>query len=433
MSSFVHLRLHTEYSLIDGLLRIKPTLERVAELGMPAVAITDHHNFFGLVKAYKAAAEKGVKLIVGADLHVLDPTDPDRHHELCLLALNDKGYQNLMLLLSRSYQQGQYLGRPRVQREWVLEHAEGLIALSGGRLGDIGQALVNGREADARSALEYWLAAFPNRFYLELQRTGREDEEDYLHAAVALAAQYACPVVATNDVRFLEAEEFEAHEARVCIGDGRTLDDPRRRRAYSDQQYLRTADEMAELFADIPEALENTVEIARRCSVSLTLGEPFLPNYPVPAGETIEQYLSRLSFEGLSQRFPDWDNERLVPYRERLDFELNTINQMGFPGYFLVVMDFIRWAKDQGIPVGPGRGSGAGSLVAYALGITDLDPIEYDLLFERFLNPERVSMPDFDVDFCMERRDEVIEYVASAGTQSDDFGIGANNGVAPFM
>ena len=412
MSSFVHLRLHTEYSLIDGLLRIRPTVERVAELGMPAVAITDHHNFFGLVKAYKAAAEKGVKLIVGADLHALDPADPDRHHELCLLALNDKGYQNLMLLLSRSYQQGQYLGRPRVRREWVLEHAEGLIALSGGRLGDIGQALVNGREADARSALEYWQAAFPNRFYLELQRTGREDEEDYLHAAVALAAQYACPVVATNDVRFLEAEEFEAHEARVCIGDGRTLDDPRRRRAYSDQQYLRTAEEMAELFADIPEALENTVEIARRCSVSLTLGEPFLPNYPVPAGETIEQYLSRLSFEGLSQRFTNWDDERLVPYRERLDFELNTINQMGFPGYFLVVMDFIRWAKDQGIPVGPGRGSGAGSLVAYALGITDLDPIEYDLLFERFLNPERVSMPDFDVDFCMERRDEVIEYVA---------------------
>ena len=412
MTSFVHLRLHTEYSLIDGLLRIRPALGRVGELGMPAVAITDHHNFFGLVKAYKAAADLGIKLIVGADVHVLDPHDHERHFELCLLAQNETGYQNLMLLLSRSYQQGQYLGRPRVQQEWVAEYAEGVIALSGGKQGDIGQALLNGRDADARAALEFWQSTFSDRFYIELQRTGRADEEDYLHAAVALAAERACPVVATNDVRFLEAEEFEAHEARVCIGDGRTLDDPRRLRMYSDQQYLRSAEEMTELFADIPEALENTVEIARRCSVSINLGQPFLPDYPVPDGETIEAFLSRLSFEGLQQRFPDWTDEQLAPYRERLDFELNTINQMGFPGYFLVVMDFIRWAKEQDIPVGPGRGSGAGSLVAYALGITDLDPIAYDLLFERFLNPERVSMPDFDVDFCMERRDEVIEYVA---------------------
>ena len=412
MTSFVHLRLHSEYSLIDGLLRIRPMLDRVAELDMPAVAITDHHNFFGLVKAYKAAESLGVKLIVGADLHVLDPHDEDRHHELCLLAQNETGYRNLMLLLSRSYQQGQYLGRPRVDRAWIREYAEGVIALSGGRQGDIGQALLNGREADARAALHDWQACFPDRFYLELQRTGRTGEEDYLHAAVALAAEHHCPVVATNDVRFLEAGEFEAHEARVCIGDGRTLDDPRRIRAYSDQQYLRSAEEMAELFSDIPEALENSVEIARRCTVSLTLGQPFLPNYPVPKEETIEAFLGRLSHEGLQRRFPEWNEQQLEPYRQRLEFELNTINQMGFPGYFLVVMDFIRWAKEQDIPVGPGRGSGAGSLVAYALEITDLDPIEYDLLFERFLNPERVSMPDFDVDFCMERRDEVIEYVA---------------------
>ena len=412
MASFVHLRLHSEYSLIDGFLRIRPALSRVAELGMPALSIIDHHNFFGLVKAYKAAAELGLKLIVGADLHVLDPLDEERHHELCLLAQNETGYRNLMLLLSRSYQQGQYLGRPRVRQAWVKEYAEGVIALSGGRQGDIGQALLNGREADARAALTEWQRCFPDRFYLELQRTGRAGEEDYIHAAVALATECSCPVVATNDVRFLEADEFEAHEARVCIGDGRTLDDPRRLRAYSDQQYLRSADEMAELFSDIPEALENSVEIARRCSVSLTLGQPFLPNYPVPKEETIEAYLGRLSHEGLQRRFPDWDEQKLAPYRERLEFELTTINQMGFPGYFLVVMDFIRWAKDQDIPVGPGRGSGAGSLVAYALEITDLDPIEYDLLFERFLNPERVSMPDFDVDFCMERRDEVIEYVA---------------------
>ena len=412
MTSFVHLRLHTEFSLIDGLLRVRPALERVAELGMPAVAITDHHNFFGLVKAYKAAADLGVKLIAGADVHLVDPLDQGRHHELCLLAQNERGYRNLMLLLSRSYQQGQYLGRPRVEQDWIAEYAEGVIALSGGRRGDIGQALLNGREDDARAAIERWQHCFPDRFYLELQRTGRADEERYLHAAVDLASRHSCPVVATNDVRFLQADEFEAHEARVCIGDGRTLDDPRRVRAYSEQQYLRSAEEMAELFADIPEALENSVEIARRCSLSLSLGQPSLPEYPVPSGETIDQFLGRLSFEGLRRRFPHWDDSRLKPYCERLEFELETINQMGFPGYFLVVMDFIQWAKDQDIPVGPGRGSGAGSLVAYALGITDLDPIEYDLLFERFLNPERVSMPDFDVDFCMERRDEVIDYVA---------------------
>jgi len=412
MTSFVHLRLHTEYSLIDGLLRVRPLMARIAELGMPAVAVTDHHNFFGLVKAYKAASELGIKLIIGADLHVIDPLDEDRHHELCLLAQNETGYQNLMLLLSQSYQQGQRLGRPRVMLEWIQERADGLIALSGGRNGDIGQALLHGREADAQSALTRWCEWFPDRFYIELQRTGRAEEEDYLHAAVALADAYQCPVVATNDVRFLKAEEFEAHEARVCIGDGRTLDDPRRLRAYSEQQFLRSEEEMLALFSDIPEALENSVEIAKRCSVSLRLGQPFLPNYPVPGGETIEQYLSRLSGEGLQQRFPDLTADQLAPYRERLEFELSTINQMGFPGYFLVVMDFIRWAKEQGIPVGPGRGSGAGSLVAYALGITDLDPIEYDLLFERFLNPDRVSMPDFDVDFCMERRDEVIDYVA---------------------
>ena len=412
MTSFVHLRLHTEFSLIDGLLRVRPALERVAELGMPAAAITDHHNFFGLVKAYKAAADLGVKLIAGADVHLVDPLDQGRHHELCLLAQNETGYRHLMLLLSRSYQQGQYLGRPRVEQNWIAEYAEGIIALSGGRRGDIGQALLNGREDDARAAIERWQHCFQDRFYLELQRTGRTDEERYLHAAVDLASRYSCPVVATNDVRFLQADEFEAHEARVCIGDGRTLDDPRRVRAYSEQQYLRSAEEMAELFADIPEALENSVEIARRCSLSLSLGQPSLPEYPVPSGETIDQFLGRLSFEGLRRRFPHWDDSRLKPYCERLEFELETINQMGFPGYFLVVMDFIQWAKDQDIPVGPGRGSGAGSLVAYALGITDLDPIEYDLLFERFLNPERVSMPDFDVDFCMERRDEVIDYVA---------------------
>ncbi len=412
---FVHLRLHTEFSLVDGLVRIPKLMKRVTELGMPAVAVTDLSNFYGLIKAYKAAQGAGLKLIAGVDLWLEDPADRDKLTSVCLLAMDETGYQNLTLLISRAWREGQYHGQARVQRAWIDECAEGVLALSGGRLGDVGQLLVNGHVDDARTLLQAWMATFPDRFYLELQRTGRAGEEDYIHAAVELATELGCPVVATNDVRFLSADEFEAHEARVCIGDGRTLDDPRRPRNYSDQQYLRSPEEMAELFEDIPEALENTIEIARRCSVTIRLGEPFLPNFPVPEGMTIEEFLAKLSHDGLTARLQklnitEPDKQQL--YRDRLDFELNVINQMGFPGYFLVVMDFIRWGKAQGVAVGPGRGSGAGSLVAYALEITDLDPLEYDLLFERFLNPQRVSMPDFDVDFCMERRDEVIDYVA---------------------
>ena len=415
MTSFVHLRLHTEFSLVDGLLRIPALMNRVAELDMPAVAVTDATNFYGLIKAYKAAQQSGIKLLVGVDLWVEEPSDRDRPRLVSLLAMDDSGYRNLTLLISRAWREGQYHGSPRVLREWLEGHAEGVLALSGGCQGDVGQLLLNGHEAEAEASLQQWMATYPNRFYLELQRTGRPGEEDYLHGVVALAGRLNCPVVATNDVRFLSPDEFEAHEARVCIGDGRTLNDTRRPRLYSAQQYLRSPDEMAELFSDIPEALANTVEIARRCSVTIPLGTPSLPDFPVPDGVTIDQYLSQVSHEGLAQRFAQLaitDANTQQQYRERLDFELGVINEMGFPGYFLVVMDFIRWGKRQGIPVGPGRGSGAGSLVAYALEITDLDPIGYDLLFERFLNPQRVSMPDFDVDFCMDRRDEVIDYVA---------------------
>jgi len=419
MSQFVHLRLHTEFSLVDGLVRVKPLMARVAGLGMPAVAVTDCSNFYGLIKAYKAAFAAGVKPIFGVDLMVLEGDDPERAWPLCLLAMDHTGYHNLTLLISRSYTEGQHLGLPYVHKSWLAECAAGVIALSGGAAGEVGQALLAGRAALAESRAREWMAIYPGRFYLEIHRTGREGDEAHLHAAVALAGQLQCPVVATNDVRFLDASEFEAHEARVCIREGRTLDDPRRARLYTEQQYLRSPEEMAELFEDIPEALANTVEIARRCNLVLELGKPFLPDYPVPDGLTMDQYFRQLSHEGLGRRL-----QRLVPaaagdfaerekvYRERLDFELDTIIQMGFPGYFLIVMDFIRWAKEHDIPVGPGRGSGAGSLVAYALEITDLDPLQYDLLFERFLNPERVSMPDFDVDFCMERRDRVIEYVA---------------------
>jgi DNA polymerase-3 subunit alpha len=419
MSQFVHLRLHTEYSLVDGLVRVDPLVDRVAQLGMAAVGVTDVCNFYGLIKVYKAATRAGVQPIFGVDLNVVDAADPDRTYPICLLAMNREGYRNLIMLISRAYTEGQHLGAPFVRRDWLAPHAEGVIALSAGAAGEVGQALLGGKDELAAVRARDWMALYPGRFYLELHRTGREGDETHLHAAVALAEQLQCPVVATNDVRFLDASEFEAHEARVCIREGRTLDDPRRPRLYTDQQYLRSPAEMAELFADVPEAIANTVEIARRCSLVLELGRPYLPDYPVPQGLSIDDYFRQVSHEGLDRRLQalfdpasDAFPERQRSYRERLDFELDTIIQMGFPGYFLIVMDFIRWAKQHDIPVGPGRGSGAGSLVAYALEITDLDPIAYDLLFERFLNPERVSMPDFDVDFCMEKRDRVIEYVA---------------------
>ena len=417
--SFVHLRLHSEYSLSDGIVRIKPLIKQVASLNMPAVALTDRCNFYALVKFQKAAYGGGVKPIFGADFLLCSEADPESSSNILLLAQNNAGYKNLIKLISLSYQKGQKLGKAYLHKEWLAEHAEGVITLSGGRVGEIGVALLGGRKALAKELLAEWMALFPGRFYLEVQRSSRPNEEDYLHAVVDLAAEMDCPVVATNDVVFLQTDEFEAHEARVCIHEGRALDDPRRQRNYSKEQFLKSPEEMEALFSDLPEALENTVEIAKRCNVTLRLGEYFLPEYPIPAGMTQDEFFRKISHDGLTARleflfdtsaenFPEIEKE----YRDRLDFELDIILQMGFPGYFLIVMDFIQWAKDHDIPVGPGRGSGAGSLVAYALKITDLDPIEYDLLFERFLNPERVSMPDFDVDFCMDNRDKVISYVA---------------------
>ncbi len=416
---FVHLRVHSEYSLVDGLVRVKALCKEAAAMGMPAVALTDLCNFYALIKFQKAAQGAGLKPIYGSDLLVRDDDDPDHISTLCLLVQNEQGYHNLTELISRAYLEGQWQGKAYVYRSWVEQASEGLILLSGGREGDVGQLLVSNKIDAARASLDRWMSVFSDRFYLELQRTGREHEDAYIHAAVALAAEFSCPVVATNDVRFISAKEFEAHEARVCIRDSRVLDDPRRPKNYSAEQYLRSPEEMAELFSDIPEALENSVEIARRCNLTVKLGTYYLPDYPIPEGMTQEQFFREICHKGLDDRL-DFLFDRSAPdfaekereYRERLDFELNVILQMGFPGYFLIVMDFIQWSKDHDIPVGPGRGSGAGSLVAYALKITDLDPLEYDLLFERFLNPERVSMPDFDVDFCMEGRDRVISYVA---------------------
>ncbi|WP_027589206.1 DNA polymerase III subunit alpha [Pseudomonas sp. RL] len=418
--SFVHLRLHTEFSLVDGLVRVKPLVKAVAAAGMPAVAVTEINNMHSLVQFYKAANGAGIKPICGADIWLASPEEDGPLSRMTLLVMNAKGYLNLTELVSRGWTEGQRNGMVVIERDWVKEASEGLIALSGAKEGEVGQALLNGDEALAERLLREWMDAFPERFYVELQRTNRVNDEEYLHAAVPLADHCGAPIVATNDVRFLKQDDFAAHETRVCIGEGRSLDDPRRPRLYSDQQYLKSPEEMAELFSDLPDAIENTVEIARRCNIEVKLGKHFLPDFPTPNGMNIDDYLRHASYEGLEERLavlwpkattPNYEEVR-QRYVDRLEFELNTIIQMGFPGYFLIVMDFIQWAKNNGVPVGPGRGSGAGSLVAYVLKITDLDPLAYDLLFERFLNPERVSMPDFDVDFCMDGRDRVIEYVA---------------------
>lgn len=416
--SFIHLRLHTEYSLVDGLVRVKSLVKEANAMAMPAVAITDDTNLFALVKFQKAAMENGIKPIYGCDIWLAAEEPDSAPSRLCCLAQSLQGYRNLTKIISLAYLKGQVKGRPMVDRQWLYEYNEGLIVLSGAGEGDIGRALIDGDTDAATTRLAEYQSHFPNRFYLEIQRTGRPNDEQVVHRSIELALQSHCPVVATNDVRFVQRDDFEAHEVRVGIHQGYTLDDDRRVRHYSDQQYLRSPEEMAELFSDIPEALANSVAIARRCSVEVPLGTNFLPDYPIPSGMTMDEYFRQVSKEGLEERLAhilkETDDQAALrlTYEERLTEELGIIIQMGFAGYFLIVMDFIRWAKNNGVPVGPGRGSGAGSLVAYALKITDLDPIEYDLLFERFLNPERVSMPDFDIDFCMEGRDRVIDYVS---------------------
>ncbi|MCG6365827.1 DNA polymerase III subunit alpha, partial [Vibrio fluvialis] len=414
---FIHLRIHSDFSMVDGLSKVPPLVKKVAAMGMPAMALTDFTNLCGLVKFYGTAHGCGIKPIVGADFSVRSDEFGDELTRITVLAKDNVGYKNLTLLISDAYLRGHVQHQPVIDKEWLLKYAEGLIILSGGKNGEIGRALLKGNQALVEKCVEFYQTHFADNFYLELVRTGRADEESYLHFALDLAEQAELPVVATNDVVFIDPDQFDAHEIRVAIHDGFTLEDPRRPKNYSPQQYLRSEEEMCELFADIPEALENSVEIAKRCNVTVRLGEYFLPAFPTE-GMAETEYLVKKSREGLEDRleflFPDpaVRAERRPAYDERLEIELQVINQMGFPGYFLIVMEFIQWSKDNDIPVGPGRGSGAGSLVAYALKITDLDPLEYDLLFERFLNPERVSMPDFDVDFCMDKRDQVIDHVA---------------------
>ncbi|NLC35357.1 MAG: DNA polymerase III subunit alpha [Alcaligenaceae bacterium] len=414
--AFVHLRVHSEFSVVDGIAQITGLVKTAVEFGQPALALTDLANLFGFVKFYRAAQGKGVKPIAGADVWLENEQDREKPQRLLLLARNHDGYLALCDLLSRAWLTNQYKGRAELRREW-LEQQKGLILLSGGRSGDIGQALEAGREADAEALARQWAALYPDAYFIELQRTGADGDEGYVQAALRLAARLDLPVVATHPIQFLEHEDFRAHEARVCIAEGEQLGNARRPRRYTDQQYMLSSEEMARRFADVPSAIANTVEIARRCNLTMELGKAYLPDFPTPDGVTLDDYMVQQAQEGLERRmqylYPDVaERQAQYPaYRERLEWECTIIIKMGFPGYFLIVADFINWGKSNGVPVGPGRGSGAGSLVAYALGITDLDPIRYDLLFERFLNPERVSMPDFDIDFCQDNRERVIDYV----------------------
>jgi DNA polymerase-3 subunit alpha len=415
---FTHLRLHTEYSIVDGLVRIDDAIKAAAKDAQPALAITDLANLFGMVKFYKTARGKGIKPIAGCDVWISNESDRDKPSRLLLLVKNAAGYKQLCELLSQAWLTNLHRGRAEIRIEWLQAlQPGGLIALSGAHFGDIGMAIDNGNLPAAERCAERWAAIFPGHFYVEVQRAGQPNMEQQVRQSVALAARLGLPVVATHPIQFVSPDEFIAHEARTCIAEGEILANPHRTKRFNEQQAFKTQAEMAELFADMPAALQNSVEIAKRCNLTLVLGKPKLPDFPTPDGMSIDEFLVQQARAGLETRLahlypnPEKREKERARYEARLKFETDTITKMGFPGYFLIVADFIQWAKNNGVPVGPGRGSGAGSLVAYSLLITDLDPLAYNLLFERFLNPERVSMPDFDIDFCQEGRDRVIQYV----------------------
>ena len=438
---FVHLRTHTEYSVVDGTLRVDDAAAAAKADGQPALAITDLSNLFGAVKFYKACRGKGVKPLIGADIFVEPeqafPGSTPVASRLLLLVQNRQGYLNLCELLARGWVQNAQRAQAWITWDWLAELGGGLIALSGADLGAVGQALLAGDTERARAVAQRLAGLFPGRFYIELQRAGLPQHEPHVRAAVPLAAALGLPVVATHPIEFAEPDDFDAHEARVCVAEGETLANPKRVKRFSREQYFKTQAQMATLFADVPSAVANTLAIAQRCNLMLAMGKNYLPDFPTPLLDDgtpmpMGDYFRQASFDGLEQRllqlFPDAAKREAVraEYVSRLEFEIGVILKMGFPGYFLIVADFINWAKNNGCPVGPGRGSGAGSLVAYALKITDLDPLHYKLLFERFLNPERVSMPDFDIDFCQGNRDRVIDYV------KDKYGRAAVSQIATF-
>jgi DNA polymerase-3 subunit alpha len=406
--------MHSEYSVTDGIVRIDAAVAQAKADGMPALALTDGGNVFGMVKFYAAARAAGIKPVIGVDCWIQNESDREKPYRALLLCASRAGYLRLSELLSRAWLKNQRRARAEIAMDWFREGGtDGLIALSGFAGGDIVHALAGGNAAAAEKLAASWAKLFPGRYYLEVQRAGAPNTEKLVGGTLALAAGLKLPVVATHPVQFLAREDFKAHEARVCIAQGYVLGDQRRPKLFTPEQYFKTQDEMARLFADLPQALENSVEIARRCNLEIELGRSRLPAFPTPKGISLDAFLDSEANRGLAGRIEKLKlkDEELPRYRERLAFEIKTIAQMGYAGYFLIVADFINWARSNGVPVGPGRGSGAGSLVAYALGITDLDPLKYDLLFERFLNPERVSMPDFDIDFCQDGRDRVIDYV----------------------
>ncbi|QCI24322.1 DNA polymerase III subunit alpha [Buchnera aphidicola (Muscaphis stroyani)] len=415
---FVHLHVHSDYSIIDGLSKPEDLVKKAALLGMKALAINDFNNLYGVIKFYNTAHTFGLKPIIGVTVKFFSEYKQYKLTELVLLAVNQKGYKNLILIISKSFKKG-YIDNYSItiKKKWLSEINEGLIVLSGGCKGEIGKALLYNHKRITSDCISFYEKYFPNAHYLELVRTGKENEEKYIDLALELSLSKNIPVVATNDVCFLTKEDYDAHRIRIAINEGKILKDSKIQNNYSDQQFLKTEKDMCDLFHDIPVALVNSVEIAKRCNVFINSGEYFLPQFPT-GKISVEDYLVIEAYKGINKRLnlhhKNHKNFKNIykEYKNRLDIELNIINQMGFPGYFLIVMEFIKWAKDNGVPVGPGRGSGASSLVAYALQITEVDPLSFDLVFERFLNSERISMPDFDIDFCMEKRDKVIEHVA---------------------
>ncbi len=413
MSSFVHLHLHTEYSLLDGANPIAKTLDRVKELGMDACAITDHGVMYGVVDFYAEARKRGIHPVIGCEVYVCEDMEEKtsaarEYNHLILLCETQEGYRSLTRLVSEAWTRGFYY-KPRVDYSLLRRHHEGLIALSACLSGEIPQALLEGREETARQAVARYLDIFGrDNFFIEIQDHGLADERTVLPQLVRLARETGVALVATNDAHYLRREDAEAQEVLMCIQTGKTLEDENRLRMSTRELYVKSPEEMAALFPQWPEALENTVAIARRCHVAFDFSTVHLPRYPLEPGQTAEGLLRSLCAEGLARLYPKDDGAA----RERLEYELGIIIKMGYVDYFLIVWDFIRYAKEHGIMVGPGRGSGAGSITAYTLGITALDPLKYNLLFERFLNPERISMPDIDTDFCYERRQEVIDYVA---------------------
>lgn len=416
MTKFVHLRSHSEYSIQDGINRVDELVKLATKDGMPALALTDLNNIFGMLKFYKSARSKGVKPVIGSEVYIENEEESNKPHRLLLLVRNLEGYKRLNHLLSRAYTENQIDGKACLKKQWLKEE-KGMVALSGALKGEAGYYFLKKDIDKMRGSLDFYNRCFPGAFFIEIQRYGHAMEEMYIDEAISSAIDMDIPVVATHPIQFPSKDDYLAHDIRMCIAEKRQVSEKERSELFTGEQYFKTTEEMTELFKDIPEALDNSYEIAKMCNLTVTLGKSFLPDFPVPEGMTLDEFIRHESEKGLQKRMavlypdPKIRSEKYPEYQSRLDFELSTIKNMGFSGYFLIVADFINWGKNNGVPVGPGRGSGAGSLVAYSLGITDLDPLAYSLLFERFLNPERVSMPDFDVDFCQENRGRVIDYV----------------------